>query len=258
MKKISLNIILITIVIISSSCGLINNENSEENINETSSEKKIKQSFNKSLEMYPIKNLEDFYDKEGFRDGEFDKDDKGTWYLNSKMSIQTSEDDNLLTKGMLLRINRNTRTSEGEYIIRTTGSNKSEKKYPVKMVGNRIIPTKPIKNPKVEEEIKNFKFFIQYANFKDLDNYGLGNFDYNPNVPSYSAEYQLTNDDYNVKQLRNRFDIPTNKAPKLFLKGVGDFKGSSVGYQLLEIQFEENKNSDIYFNDYVNLQPSKQ
>ncbi|WP_341776361.1 hypothetical protein, partial [Staphylococcus hyicus] len=36
MKKISLNIILITIVIISSSCGLINNENSEENINETS------------------------------------------------------------------------------------------------------------------------------------------------------------------------------------------------------------------------------
>ncbi|WP_245201810.1 Csa1 family protein, partial [Staphylococcus agnetis] len=117
----------------------MNSENSKENINETSSEKKIKQSFNKSLKMYPIKNLEDFYDKEGFRDGEFDKNDKGTWYLNSKMSIQTSEDDNLLTKGMLLRINRNTRTSEGEYIIRTTGNNKSEKKYPVKMVGNRII-----------------------------------------------------------------------------------------------------------------------
>ena len=253
-KKFYKYLSLILLVLVLSGCGFIDNENSVE----TRSEKKIKQSFNKSLEIYPIENLEDFYDKEGFRDGEFDKNDKGTWYLNSKMSIQTSEDDNLLTKGMLLRINRNTRTSEGEYIIRTTGSNKSEKKYPVKMVGNRIIPTKPIKNPKVEEEIKNFKFFIQYANFKDLDNYGLGNFDYNPNVPSYSAEYQLTNDDYNVKQLRNRFDIPTNKAPKLLLKGVGDFKGSSVGYQLLEIQFEENKNSDIYFNDYVNLQPSKQ
>ncbi|WP_187395856.1 Csa1 family protein, partial [Staphylococcus aureus] len=25
---------------------------------------------------------------------------------------------------------------------------------------------------------------------------------YNPEVPSYSAKYQLTNDDYNVKQLR--------------------------------------------------------
>ena len=27
--------------------------------------------------MYPIKNLEDLYDKEGFRDDNFDKDDKG-------------------------------------------------------------------------------------------------------------------------------------------------------------------------------------
>ena len=38
--------------------------------------------------MYPIKNLEDLYDKEGFRDENFDKDDKGTWILNSQMSIQ--------------------------------------------------------------------------------------------------------------------------------------------------------------------------
>ena len=28
--------------------------------------------------MYPTENLEDFYDKEGYRDGEFKKDDKGT------------------------------------------------------------------------------------------------------------------------------------------------------------------------------------
>ena len=125
------------------------------------------------------------------------------------------------------------------------------------MVNNHIIPKEPIKDKKVLKEIEDFRFFVQYANFKDLNSYGQGHFDYNPNVPSYSAEYQLSNDYYNVKQLRNRFDIPTNKAPKLLLKCVGDFKGSSVGYQLLEIQFEESKNSDIYFNDYVNLQPSK-
>ncbi|WGZ25897.1 Csa1 family protein, partial [Staphylococcus aureus] len=29
--------------------------------------------------MYPIKNLEDLYDKEGYRDDQFDKNDKGTW-----------------------------------------------------------------------------------------------------------------------------------------------------------------------------------
>nr|WP_306431298.1 tandem-type lipoprotein [Staphylococcus hyicus] len=256
-KKFHKYLSLIILVLVLSGCGFINNENSDENINETSSEKKIKQSFNKSLEMYPIKNLDDFYDKEGFRDGEFDKDDKGTWVLNSEMAIQTNGDEDLISKGMVLRINRNTRTAEGDYIIRTTGNNKSVKKYPVKMVKNRITPKEPIKDKKVLKEIEDFRFFVQYANFKDLNSYGTGNFGYNPNVPSYSAEYQLSNDDYNVKQLRKRYDIPSKRAPKLLLKGVGEFKGSSIGYQQLEIQFEESKNSDIYFNDYVNLQPSK-
>ncbi|MGT0298767.1 Csa1 family protein [Staphylococcus aureus] len=38
--------------------------------------------------MYPTKNLEDFYDKEGFRDGETEKGDKGTWIIHSKMTIR--------------------------------------------------------------------------------------------------------------------------------------------------------------------------
>ena len=36
-------------------------------------EAEIKKSFEKTLSMYPIKNLEDLYDKEGYRDDEFDK-----------------------------------------------------------------------------------------------------------------------------------------------------------------------------------------
>ena len=38
--------------------------------------------------MYPIKNLEDLYDKQGYRDEEFDKDDKGTWVITSSINIQ--------------------------------------------------------------------------------------------------------------------------------------------------------------------------
>ncbi len=76
-------------------------------------------------------------------------------------------------------------------------------------------------------------------------NYKDGDISYNPEVPSYSAQYQLTNDDYNVKQLRKRYDIPTNKAPKLFLKGTGNLKGSSVGYKKIEFTFLENKNENI-------------
>lgn len=45
---------------------------------ENKKEAEIKENFNKTLSMYPIKNLEDLYDKEGYRDEEFEKRDKGT------------------------------------------------------------------------------------------------------------------------------------------------------------------------------------
>ena len=38
--------------------------------------------------MYPIKNLEDLYEKEGYRDNEFEKEDKGTWILDSEMAVK--------------------------------------------------------------------------------------------------------------------------------------------------------------------------
>ncbi|HBP3440942.1 Csa1 family protein, partial [Staphylococcus aureus] len=61
----------------------------------------------------------------------------------------------------------------------------------------------------------------------------------------------------NVKQLRKRYDIPTNKAPKLLLKGTGNLKGSSVGYKKIEFTFLENKNENIYFTDSLHLEPSE-
>ncbi|HDA3062322.1 TPA: Csa1 family protein, partial [Staphylococcus aureus] len=64
-----------------------------------------------------------------------------------------------------------------------------------------------------------------------------GDISYNSEAPIYSAKYQLKNDDYNVKELRKRYDIPTEKAPKLLLKGSGDLKGSSVGYKEIEFIF---------------------
>ncbi|HCZ4162269.1 TPA: Csa1 family protein, partial [Staphylococcus aureus] len=98
--------------------------------------------------------------------------------------------------------------------------------------------------------------FAQYSNFKDLMNYKDGDISYNPEVPSYSAQYQLTNDDYNVKQLRKRYDIPTSKAPKLLLKGSGNLKGSSVGYKDIEFTFVEKKEENIYFSDSLDYKKS--
>ncbi|HCW9229402.1 TPA: tandem-type lipoprotein, partial [Staphylococcus aureus] len=209
-------------------------------------EAEIKKSFEKTLSMYPIKNLEDLYDKEGYRDDQFDKKDKGTWIINSQMATQ-NKGKALKTNGMLLKINRNTRSAKGFYYVNSIKNDEDGRpqdnqiEYPVKMVDNKIIPTKDINDEKIKKEIENFKFFAQYGNFKDLSEYKDGDISYNPEVPSYSAKYQLTNDDYNVKQLRKRFNIPTNKAPKLLLKGTGNLKGSSVGYKDIEFTFVEKK-----------------
>ncbi|WP_380572610.1 tandem-type lipoprotein [Staphylococcus hyicus] len=250
-KHSALSVLLVLIFIFCSSCDFMSNK------------KEIKESFEEKLSMYPIKNLEDFYDKEGLRDAEFAENDKGTWNLYSSMAIKRNHDDNYTIKGMVLTINRNTRKSEGEYFVINKYEDKKgvirdrEKNYPVTLTNNKIIPKKPIEDEKIRREIEDFRFFVQYANFKNLDLYSSGDFDYNPNVPSYSAEYQLTNEDYNVKQLRKRYDIPTDKEPKLILKGVGEFKGSSIGYKNLEINFEDKNGRRIHFADSIDLKPSE-
>ncbi|WP_025176448.1 tandem-type lipoprotein, partial [Staphylococcus aureus] len=162
-KKIVLCISLLFLTIFIGGCGM-------------GKEAEIKKSFEKTLSMYPIKNLEDLYDKEGYRDDEFDKNDKGTWIVNSQMAIQ-NKGEALKVKGMVLYMNRNTKTTNGYYYVDVTKDedegkpHDNEKRYPVKMVDNKIIPTKEIKDEKIKKEIENFKFFVQYGDFKNLKNY---------------------------------------------------------------------------------------
>ena len=66
-KRIGLCISLLILIIFVTSCD------GDNKITGDSKETQIKKSFAKTLEMYPIKNLEDLYDKEGYRDGEFKK-----------------------------------------------------------------------------------------------------------------------------------------------------------------------------------------
>ena len=253
-SKIIVFVSFLILTIFIGGCGFINKEDSKET--------EIKQNFNKMLDVYPTKNLEDFYDKEGYRDEEFDKDDKGTWIIRSEMTKQP-KGKIMISRGMVLYINRNTRTAKGYFLIDKIKDDsngrpiENEKKYPVKMNHNKIFPTKPISDDKLKKEIENFKFFVQYGNFKNLKDYKNGDILYNPNVPSYSAKYQLSNNEYNVQQLRKRYDIPTKKAPKLLLKRDGDLKGSSVGHRDLEFTFVENKKENIFFTDSINFKPTE-
>ncbi|HHA0170554.1 TPA: tandem-type lipoprotein [Staphylococcus aureus] len=253
-KKLMLGICLVLLIILIVGYVIMTKINSRS--------AQIKDTFNQTLKLYPTKNLEDFYDKEGFRDQEFEKGDKGNWIVDSEMIIEL-KDKKMESRSMVLYINRNTRTTKGNFIVRELWEDSKgyaqskDTKYPVKMEHNRIIPTKPIADDKLRKEIENFKFFVQYGDFKDINDYKDGDISYNPNVPSYSAKYQLKNDDYNVKQLRKRYNIPTNKAPKLLLKGDGDLKGSSIGSKNLEFTFVENKEENIYFSDSINFKPTE-
>ncbi|WP_142353390.1 Csa1 family protein, partial [Staphylococcus argenteus] len=124
-RKLKLCLALVAIVIFIGACGM-------------KEEEQIKETFNKTLSLYPTKNLEDFYDKEGFRDEEFEKGDKGTWIIHSKMTIETNGK-NMESRGLVLYVDRNTRTTKGEFIVRELWEDKKgysrskEKEYPVKM-----------------------------------------------------------------------------------------------------------------------------
>ena len=74
--------------------------------------------------MYPIKNLEDLYTtKEGYRDGEFKRETKGR-VVRSEMIIQP-KGKSLTSRGMILYMNRNTRTTTGYFSIEEIDSRKT-------------------------------------------------------------------------------------------------------------------------------------
>lgn len=221
-------------------------------------EEKVEQSFDKVLAMYPTKNLMDFYDMEGFRDSEFEKDDKGVWVLDSGMSISKGTDDPLVSEGMNLRMNRNTGKAKGFYYISSIPSDTTkptdEKKYPVTYDEQGFHLVEGGSDPILKEKIENFQFFVQYASFKEISKNKSIRTMYNKEVPMYELEYQLTNEDQNVKELCGLYNIPTNEAPTLVLSGRGDLEGATVGYKQITIQFT--KQPPVYFSDLIDYQPT--
>ncbi|MBR9542739.1 Csa1 family protein, partial [Staphylococcus aureus] len=102
-KKIALYMSVLLLIIFIGGCGNMKDEQKKEaQTNKTDSkEEQIKKSFAKTLDMYPIKNLEDLYDKEGYRDGEFEKGDKGMWSLLTSFS-KSNKPGEIDDEGMVL------------------------------------------------------------------------------------------------------------------------------------------------------------
>ncbi len=113
-----------------------------------------------------------------------------------------------------------------------------------------------VEDPNLKNKIENFKFFSQYADFRDLKYYKNGNISSTDNVPSYDAEYKMSNTDKNVKKLREVYPITTKKSPVLKLHIDGDIKGSSGGYKNIEYNFSKVKDQETAVRDFVNFGPS--
>ncbi|HCX8565241.1 TPA: tandem-type lipoprotein, partial [Staphylococcus aureus] len=131
------------------------------------------------------------------------------------------------------------------------------KNYKVEMKNNKIILLDKVEDINLKKRIENFKFFGQYANLKELKNYSNGDVSINENVPSYDVKYKMSNKDENVKQLRSRYNIPTDKSPVLKMHIDGNLKGSSVGDRKLEIDFSKRENSHLSVIDSLDYQPAK-
>ncbi|HCY9593057.1 TPA: tandem-type lipoprotein [Staphylococcus aureus] len=254
LKRFTLYISILILIVVIAGCGKGNE------IKEDSKETQIKKSFAKTLDMYPIKNLEDLYDKEGYRDGEFKKGDKGTWTLLTSFS-KSNKPGEIDDEGMVLYLNRNTKKATGYYFVNKIyddiSKNQNEKKYRVELKNNKIILLDNVEDEKLKQKIENFKFFSQYANLKELKNYSNGDVSINENVPSYDVKYKMSNKDENVKQLRSRYNIPTDKSPVLKMHIDGNLKGSSVGDRKLEIDFSKRENSHLSVIDSLDYQPAK-
>ncbi|HII0803164.1 TPA: tandem-type lipoprotein [Staphylococcus aureus] len=257
LKKLALfiSVIILGIFII----GCDSSSDTAEKAKEDSKEEQIKKSFAKTLDMYPIKNLEDLYDKEGYRDGEFKKGDKGTWTLLTSFS-KSNKPGEIDDEGMVLYLNRNTKKATGYYFVNKIyddiSKNQNEKKYRVELKNNKIILLDNVEDEKLKQKIENFKFFSQYADFKDLKNYQDGSITTNENVPYYEAEYKRNNSDENVKKLREKYPITTKQSPILKLHIDGDIKGSSVGYKQIEYTFSKEKDDETFMSDFLNFGPS--
>ncbi|MGK0577097.1 tandem-type lipoprotein [Macrococcus capreoli] len=253
-QKKLLSIVLLFLMLISG-CSISGKPNENKEI----FDKKVEKSFEKHLSVYPTNNLEDFYDKEGFRDSNFEKDDKGTWIINSYFGQQKSEETPLYSKGVVLFINRNDKSSNGKYIsrkININNGNDEVKEYPIKMKDNKLIPTTNVPND-IKEEINHYRFLLQDESFGDLDKLKIIKSRHNKELPLYSVFYQLDKDNNINQWVKNKYKINQQDA-KLYIEQSGVLEGSSAGDFKFDVIYNNKENHRLYYREKVLFQPTKE
>ncbi|AJC95087.1 tandem-type lipoprotein [Staphylococcus hyicus] len=218
---------------------------------------KIESGLKEPLSVYPTKNLEDFYDKEGYRDSNFSKDDKGVWMVISAIS-KRNEEGELRMEGVKLYIDRNTRTSEGYYFIDNSSKDErknGEKKYPLIMKDNQLILKDNNVDEDIQRKVKDFKFFVQFGNLSDLDRYKEKDASYNSLAPNYLISYHLNQNDDNLKEIQKLYSIKAGENPELKIYGDGDFKSDT--FKSNTVNYKLNGKVGRLYNSVVSYKPKR-
>ncbi|KFE42091.1 tandem-type lipoprotein [Staphylococcus agnetis] len=218
---------------------------------------KIESGLKEPLSVYPTKNLEDFYDKEGYRDSNFSKDDKGIWMLISVLS-KRNEEGKIKREGVKLYIDRNTRTSEGYYYVDISskdGGKNYRKEYPLKMKDNQLILKDKNVDEDIQRKVKDFKFFVQFGNLSDLDRYKEKDASYNSSAPNYLISYHLNQNDDNLKEIQKLYSIEAGKNPELKIYGDGDFKSDT--FKSNTVNYKLNGKVGRLYNSVVSYKPKR-
>ncbi|MCD8904056.1 tandem-type lipoprotein [Staphylococcus chromogenes] len=218
---------------------------------------KIESGLKKPLSVYPTKNLEDFYDKEGYRDNNFSRDDKGVWSVISAIS-KRNEEGKIRMEGVKLYIDRNTRTSEGYYFIDNSSKDERknvEKEYPLIMKNNQLILKDKNVDEDIQRKVKDFKFFVQFGNLSDLDQYKEKDASYNSLAPNYLISYDLNQNDANLKEIQELYGIKAGEKPELNIYGDGDFKSDAIDTNTITYQL--NGKVGRFYNSIVSYKPKR-
>ena len=218
---------------------------------------KIESELKEPLSVYPTKNLEDFYDKEGYRDSNFSKDDKGVWMLISVLS-KRNEEGKIKREGVKLYIDRNTRKSEGYFYVDNSSKDERknvQKEYPLIMKNNKLI----LKDKNVDEDIKrklkDFKFFVQFGNLSELYQYKEKDASFNSLAPNYLISYDLSQNDDNLKEIQKLYGIKAGENPELNIYGDGDFKSDAIKSNT--VNYKLNGKVGRFYNSVVSYKPKR-
>ncbi|MDP4449304.1 tandem-type lipoprotein [Staphylococcus hyicus] len=222
-----------------------------------STREKIESGLKEPLSVYPTKNLEDFYDKEGYRDSSFSKDDKGVWSVYTSIATRNDEG-KLKTEGVILFIDRNTRTSKGNYFVQNDSEyeyKKFKKEYPIIMKDNKLILREDNVNEEIKRKVEKFKFFVQFGELKELDRYLERNAIYNNQAPNYLMSYYIKNNDKNLKQIQSAYGLNVGEKPRLEIYGDGELKNNSK--ISANIEYILNDKKDRYVDSEVIYLPKR-